>query len=263
LLLYPDKLLREKCQPVTAFGPDLEVFCADLAEVLRRWRGAAIAAPQVGRLERVIIIAGEVVDSVAKPPPLVLVNPEVVSANTNTAVEAEGCLSFLEARVNIARPTSCVVRAQRPGNGEVFEVTANRPYLARALLHEIDHLDGRLLLDYASPLKREMIKKKLKRTAGKLIMPPLPPLGLDAAKVEQLRAEHLKGECLDCRHFTLPDPPLKVPLRPLRRNGPSTGGVGLCTGEGVKPDGSPVGSYVIGKYSCRKLEARAASEESA
>ena len=145
-----DPILRQETTPVTTVTDELRSLIDDMFETMYAAKGIGLAAPQVGRNERLAVI--DVDDQ-----PLVLINPEIVSAEGTIKAE-EGCLSIPEIYGDVERASRVVVRAvDRQGKG--FEVEG-RELLARCLQHEIDHLHGKLFLDYLSVLKRRSAMSK-------------------------------------------------------------------------------------------------------
>lgn len=138
---YPDPVLTVPAQPVTDFGPALKRLVADMFETMYHERGVGLAAPQVGVSKRILVL-----NCAEKQPPegeLALINPEVV-ATEGEQYGDEGCLSFPGMYAKKRRPQRVTMRAQNP-EGEWFEVTGEG-LLARALLHELDHLNGRVFV---------------------------------------------------------------------------------------------------------------------
>jgi peptide deformylase len=123
--------------------------------------GAGIAAIQIGRLERIFIIDGKVAGGDESAPPLVFINPEVVETGKGLALSEEGCLSFPDVFVDVKRPRWAKVRAKNLAD-ESFETEGEDLY-GRALQHEHDHLTGQLMIDLVGMVKKEMIKRKMKR----------------------------------------------------------------------------------------------------
>ena len=157
---YPDPRLREPTHAVEQFDDGLKQLVRDLADTMFAQNGAGIAAIQVGRFERVFLIDGRVAgreDDV----PVAFVNPEIVETGKGISISEEGCLSFPGVFVEVKRPRWVKVRAQDE-HGNTFEVEGDG-LLARALQHEHDHLTGRLLVDMVGLVKKEMIKRKMKR----------------------------------------------------------------------------------------------------
>ena len=147
-----DPILRQSTVPVQEITDELRTLVADMFETMHYARGIGLAAPQVGRTERlaVIEIDGE---------PLVVINPEILETSGKAKAE-EGCLSIPDIYADVERPKDVVVRAMDL-EGKTYEVEATE-LLARCLQHEIDHLDGKLFLDYLSVLKRTAALTKWK-----------------------------------------------------------------------------------------------------
>jgi peptide deformylase len=157
---YPDPRLREPTVAVEQFDDGLRELVRDLADTMFAQNGAGIAAIQVGRFERVFLIDGRVAGR-NDDEPVVFVNPEIVEEGRGISISEEGCLSFPGVFVEVKRPRWVKFRAQDV-HGEWFEIEGEG-LLARALQHELDHLTGRLLVDMVGLVKKEMIKRKMKR----------------------------------------------------------------------------------------------------
>jgi peptide deformylase len=140
-------ILRKETAPVKKIDEALQQLIDDMFETMYAARGIGLAAPQVGRTERVTVI------DVDRERPLVLINPEIVVADGGAAKAEEGCLSIPEVYGEVERPAHVIVRAL-DRNGDPFEVEATE-LLARCLQHEIDHLHGKLFIDYLSTLKKK------------------------------------------------------------------------------------------------------------
>jgi peptide deformylase len=156
ILEYPDPRLRTRAQRVTQFDAELGKLVDDMFETMYAAPGIGLAATQVDVHQRLIVI--DVSEN--RDQPLVFINPEILSKE-GEEVSEEGCLSVPENFAEVKRAAKVRVRAQ-DRNGEVFE----RDYdglLAVCVQHEIDHLDGKLFVDYLSDLKRERIRKKLEK----------------------------------------------------------------------------------------------------
>ncbi len=149
--VYPDSALRKPGREVKLFDSDLDSFIKNLWETMLAYDGVGLAASQVGVDLQVCVISW-------KNNKLILVNPHIVHAE-GEQVGDEGCLSFPGIYEKIRRPLKVQVDAL-DGEGQPFSIEAEG-FLARALCHEIDHLGGRLMIDHLSPLKRELIRKKL------------------------------------------------------------------------------------------------------
>ncbi len=140
-----DPILREDTVPVGEVTDELRTLAADMFETMYLAKGIGLAAPQVGRSERIAVV--DVDDK-----PLVIINPEIVEADAKTAKAEEGCLSIPDIYGDVERPARVRVRALDL-DGKEFEVDADELF-ARCLQHEIDHLHGKLFVDYLSVLKR-------------------------------------------------------------------------------------------------------------
>lgn len=158
IVKYPEPVLSEPTRPVENFDSSLHELAADMVATMHAAPGIGLAAPQVGRSERLCVLdlsVGENQDEL-----LVLVNPRVVEAAGNVR-EEEGCLSFPDLMIIVPRPESVVVEAQDL-DGNPIRVTGEE-LMARCLHHEIDHLDGVLFIDRVSPLKRDLARRKIRR----------------------------------------------------------------------------------------------------
>ncbi len=163
ILRYPDPRLREKSRPVVAFDDALKQLVADMTDTMYASNGAGLAAIQVGVPLRLFIVEPEVAGRPETDPPLVVINPELVSLSDEPQVGDEGCLSFPGIFVPVKRAMVAQMRAlDVDGKPFTFE---GRELFARALQHETDHLNARLLIDNVGPVKREIIKRKLKKDA--------------------------------------------------------------------------------------------------
>jgi peptide deformylase len=146
-----DPVLRKPTKPVTEFTDELRRLIADMFETMYAAEGIGLAAPQVGRSERLAVV-----DVEGKK--YTLINPEIVSRNGATDKAEEGCLSIPDIYGDVERPPEVTIRAFDE-NGNQYEASANA-LLGRCFQHEIDHLDGRLFIDYLSPLKRRAAMAK-------------------------------------------------------------------------------------------------------
>ncbi len=158
---FPDPRLREPTFEVKEIDESVRTLVADLIDTMYAQNAAGIAAIQVGRLERIFIIDGKVVTGKDDSEPLVFINPEVVETGKGYAVSEEGCLSFPGVFTEIKRPRWAKLRAQDV-NGAWFEADGDG-LMGRALQHEYDHLTGRLMIDLVGLVKKEIIKRKMKR----------------------------------------------------------------------------------------------------
>ncbi len=156
-----DEVLRVPGEAVSEFDDDLRALVTDLFETMYHAEGIGLAAPQIGLSLRLCVL--DVQDEEGSDAGrLALVNPELVRASRQTDKSTEGCLSLPGLEELVTRSARVTVRATDP-EGESIEVEADG-LLARALQHELDHLDGILFIDRVSPLKRKMLLKKWKKS---------------------------------------------------------------------------------------------------
>jgi peptide deformylase len=166
ILLYGEPDLETPCEPVaeSEFGtPELEKLVADMFETMYQFKGVGLAAPQVGELKRLFIVDTTFSEE-GEGEKRVLINPEVLETSGEQLGE-EGCLSIPGFREKVRRPYKVKVRA-RDVSGDSFELDG-KDLLARAVLHENDHLDGVLFLKHLSALKRNLIKRKIEKLRKK------------------------------------------------------------------------------------------------
>ena len=150
---YGDNVLIKKASPVSKITSETRELVSQMTEIMYENKGVGLAAPQVGISERIVVVdIGE--------GPLALINPEIISKEGED-VGDEGCLSFPEITVEVKRAQKVIVNGLNT-DGESIKVKAVN-LMARALQHEIDHLNGTLIIDYADIRKRQMIKGKLKK----------------------------------------------------------------------------------------------------
>jgi len=158
IVKYPDPILATIGEKVTDFGPELEKFVDEMFESMYVAQGIGLAAPQIGISKQITVI-----DVSYKENPedkIVLINPEIIDRE-GKQTEEEGCLSLPDIREKVQRAEWVKVRAQN-AKGETFEVEGEE-LLARAFQHEIDHLHGILFIDHLSRLKKDFIKRKIKK----------------------------------------------------------------------------------------------------
>lgn len=159
---YPEDVLKKKALPVTTYDDALQTLIDDMVETMYAAPGVGLAAPQVGVSRRLAVIDISSKDNTV--PLIVLINPVIMESEGSVEFE-EGCLSLPDYTAQIKRAERLFVKAlDRHGNETELEAEG---LLAIALQHEIDHLDGLLLIDRISPLKREFFKKRHKKLANK------------------------------------------------------------------------------------------------
>lgn len=158
ILIHPDPRLKKPCDPVTEFTPDLADLARDMLETMYDAPGIGLAAPQVGVMKRVLVM-----DCVKEgtPRPMVLINPRVVWASEDLSVYEEGCLSIPDQYAEVKRPAEVRVEWQDVTGAPQEEQFDG--LWATCVQHEIDHLDGKLFIDYLGPLKRQMITRKMEK----------------------------------------------------------------------------------------------------
>jgi peptide deformylase len=162
-MIYPivklgNPVLEKTAEPVTVFDAELQKLVEDMFESMYQAHGVGLAAPQIGISKRLAVI-----DITFKEDPeakLVLANPEIIHTE-GKHTQPEGCLSIPEFREPVARAKKVTIRAQDV-NGKWFEKTAE-DLLARAFLHETDHLNGKLYISHISALKRDLMKRKIRK----------------------------------------------------------------------------------------------------
>ncbi len=168
IVTYPNPVLRAATEPVTEFNDELRAFCSEMIDLMVKSDGVGLAAPQVGVSKQIVVIDRYAFEGEAgsSKPKVVLINPEIVAQSEALQNGEEGCLSFPGIFVKIARPESVRVRALDV-DGKPFEIEG-KGLGARALVHEIGHLHGDLLLDHVSFLVRSRAQKKLQRNLAAL-----------------------------------------------------------------------------------------------
>ena len=162
VVVWPDPRLREKSREVTEITAEVRALYTDLVDTMYAENGLGISAIQIGEPVRMFLVEPRLAGLDENADPLVFINPEVTSCGEETEKGEEGCLSFPGVYVPVERPLRTRLRATNL-DGESFEFEGEG-LLARCLLHENDHLAGKVLVDFVGPLKRQMIKRKLKRT---------------------------------------------------------------------------------------------------
>jgi peptide deformylase len=158
IVKYGDSVLEKPAEKVTVFDEELKKLIEDMFESMYAARGVGLAAPQIGIPRRIAVV-----DVTFKEDPdaqLVLINPEIIHKE-GRHTQSEGCLSIPDFRENVNRAKVATVRAQDV-NGKLFEKTGD-DLLARAFQHETDHLNGKLYISHISALKRDLIKRKIRK----------------------------------------------------------------------------------------------------
>jgi len=161
IITLPDPRLRKASEPVGRVDDKLRKLMDDMLETMYAAPGVGLAAVQIGKPIRLIVL--DTAKEEEPPRPLAMVNPEIIKLGSEARMHEEGCLSIPEVRVEIERPASVTMR-YTDRDGKPQELSADG-LLATAIQHEIDHLNGKLIIDYMSRLKRDMIVRKFKKQA--------------------------------------------------------------------------------------------------
>ncbi|HLL55654.1 MAG TPA: peptide deformylase [Myxococcaceae bacterium] len=158
ILIWPDPILKKKASPVAKVDPAIRTLVADMFETMYAAEGVGLAAPQVGVLKNVIVL-----DTTPRQPesrPMAMINPQIVAVEGKT-VYTEGCLSIPGEAEDVERAAKVTVKfLDVEGQEQTVEADG---LLAIAVQHEMDHLNGTVFVDHVSVLKRELIRKRMKR----------------------------------------------------------------------------------------------------
>ena len=161
IITLPDPILRKISEPVERVDAAVLKLMDDMLETMYAAPGIGLAAVQVNVPRRIVVL--DTANEGEPNKPLCLINPEIVAMGPTTRLYEEGCLSIPDVRVDIERPETVTVR-YLDRSGKIQEIAADG-LLATALQHELDHLDGHLIIDFLSRLKRDMIIRKFKKQA--------------------------------------------------------------------------------------------------
>lgn len=158
ILIHPDPRLKKACDPITEITEEVKRLAADMLETMYDAPGIGLAAPQVGVTKRLLVM-----DCIkdGPPEPMALINPQVVWASEDVSSYEEGCLSIPEQYAEVRRPAAVTVRWTAL-DGTEQERTFEGLW-STCVQHEMDHLDGKLFIDYLGPLKRQMITRKMEK----------------------------------------------------------------------------------------------------
>lgn len=158
IVKYGNPILDKPSAVVTVFDEELKQFVEDMFESMYAAHGVGLAAPQIGVAKRIAVIDCSFKEDPAAK--MVIINPEIIKKH-GKQTHSEGCLSLPDFRENVSRAMKCTVRAQDV-TGTWFEAEGEE-LLARALQHETDHLNGKLFISHVSALKRDLIKRKIRK----------------------------------------------------------------------------------------------------
>jgi peptide deformylase len=165
ILIHPDPRLKKPCEAISEITPDIAALAQDMLQTMYAAPGIGLAAPQLGVLKRLIVMDCEKRPDAA-PMPTVLINPKVIWSSEELATYDEGCLSLPDMYAEIQRPAEVRV-AWLALDGTAQEQQFDGLW-ATCVQHEIDHLDGKLFIDYLGPLKRQMITRKMEKLKREL-----------------------------------------------------------------------------------------------
>lgn len=160
ILIHPDPRLKKVCAPIPAVTPEIGKLAEDMLETMYHAPGIGLAAPQVGVIQRLLVMDC-VKDAEAAPRPMVLINPEITWESEARSSYEEGCLSIPEQYGEVERPAEVAVRWLGL-DGKIAEEKFDGLW-AICVQHEIDHLNGRLFIDYLKPMRRQMITRKMEK----------------------------------------------------------------------------------------------------
>ncbi len=160
ILIHPDPRLKKVAKPVASVNDDMRRLADDMLETMYDAPGIGLAAPQIAVMDRMLVMDCAKEDD-ATPEPMVLINPEVVWTSDARNVYEEGCLSIPEQYAEVERPAEVEV-SWMDLDGKTRHERFDGLW-ATCVQHEIDHLDGKLFIDYLRPLKRQMITRKMQK----------------------------------------------------------------------------------------------------
>jgi peptide deformylase len=167
IITIPDPVLREVCAPVATVDDDVRKLADDMLETMYDAPGIGLAASQIGLLQRIFVL--DVAKDDAPKEPMVFINPKIVWSSDDLSVYQEGCLSIPDYYEEVERPAEVTVQfLNREGAEQELKADG---LLATCIQHELDHLNGKLFIDYLSKLKRDRVVKKFTKQAklaGKL-----------------------------------------------------------------------------------------------
>jgi peptide deformylase len=159
IITLPDPVLRKVSTPIESVDADVQRLARDMFDTMYAAPGIGLAAVQVGVPRRLLVL--DVADDDEKPRPITMINPKIVTLGNELREHEEGCLSIPDFKLDIERPSSLVV-TYVDLDGVERELAAEG-LLATAIQHEIDHLDGKLIIDFLSRLKRDIVIRRFKK----------------------------------------------------------------------------------------------------
>ena len=170
LVVAPDERLKQKSSPVSTVNSDFRELMDGMVRTMYHDGGVGLAAVQVGVLYNILVIDLQNDDDIERPEgfyPLFVVNPKIISKSQELMVATEGCLSLPEQRIDVERPESVTVNfVDYHNNAQTLQASG---WLARVIQHEMDHLEGKLLIDYLSSIKKDVALRKLKKFKNNIL----------------------------------------------------------------------------------------------
>jgi peptide deformylase len=161
IITLPDPLLRKVSTPIETVDAEVLKLADEMLETMYDAPGVGLAAVQVGVPKRLVVL--DVSEQEDKPKPLTLINPEILKVGSSVRLHEEGCLSIPDFRLEIERPSKITVGyIDRDGKPRELEAEG---LLATAIQHEVDHLNGKLIIDFLSRLQRDMVVRKFKKAS--------------------------------------------------------------------------------------------------
>ena len=160
ILIHPDPRLKKVCESLPDVSDRIRALAEDMLETMYDAPGIGLAAPQIGVLDRIIVMDC-VKDDNEDPNPMVLINPEIIAASDEKNVYDEGCLSIPDQFAEVTRPKQVQVRWMDLNGAEQTQEFDG--LWSTCVQHEIDHLDGKLFIDYLGAMKRQMITRKMQK----------------------------------------------------------------------------------------------------
>lgn len=170
IITAPDERLKKKSTPVEKITPEIQKLVDDMIDTMYEDKGVGLAAIQVGVPKQILVADLKEDDDREREEgfyPLCLINPEIITSSIETNVATEGCLSVPNLRIDVERPSDVDVKfIDKFGNIRMLEADG---WLARVIQHEMDHLDGKLIIDYLSRLKKDLALQKLNKFKKQLL----------------------------------------------------------------------------------------------
>jgi peptide deformylase len=161
IIKLPDPILRQISTPIETIDDEVRRLAADMLETMYKAPGVGLAGIQVAVPRRILVL--DVSEKEDEPEPIVMINPQILTLGNELRMHEEGCLSIPDTHVEIERPSTLRVRYLNELGSQIERDAEG--LLATAIQHEINHLDGRLIIDFLSKMRRDMVIRKFKKTA--------------------------------------------------------------------------------------------------